>query len=239
MGFKATIPTSRESKLERRKRRAVVSEKRLGLGNGERLGLREKGERARGLLGGPQEVIEEEEEEGEELRIGRGSFPRRKGTNKEVTALSKVGEEKVTVPTRNDLEKDLKAVDSDMGNVRVRRSLLNGQIRDVEKKIRELEEVRDGFRKGLLGLREEELELEDERAYLPLFISICSFGVLIGGKKSMTCSRRYSNYFSSTTSSIINRSFFFFFFEINDDKHDSSSTTFYIESELVVICPIE
>jgi len=179
MGFKATIPTSRESKLERRKRRAVVSEKRLGLGNGERLGLREKGERARGLLGGPQEVIEEEEEEGEELRIGRGSTPRRKGTNKEVTALSKVGEEKVTVPTRNDLEKDLKAVDSDMGNVRVRRSLLNGQIRDVEKKIRELEEVRDGFRKGLLGLREEELELEDERAYLPFFVSVCSFGVLI------------------------------------------------------------
>lgn len=172
MGFKATIPTSREAKVERRKRRALVSEKRLGLGNGERMGLREKGERARGLLGG-SDVIDEEEGE-EELRIGRTSTPRRKGTSSKDLTLSKVGsgEDKTPTPTRSDLEKDLKAVDSDMGNVRVRRSLLNGQIKDVEKKIRELEEVRDGFRKGLLGLREEELELEDERTFYLFSCSI-------------------------------------------------------------------
>lgn len=181
MGFKATIPTSREAKVERRKRRALVSEKRLGLGNGERMGLREKGERARGLLGG-SDVIEEEQGEEEELRIGRTSTPRRKGTSSKELALSKVGsgEDKTPTPTRSDLEKDLKAVDSDMGNVRVRRSLLNGQIKDVEKKIRELEEVRDGFRKGLLGLREEELELEDERTFYLFTSSIyAGFSVLI------------------------------------------------------------
>ncbi len=41
--------------------------------------------------------------------------------------------------------------------------MLNGQIGEVEQKIAELDAIRDGLKRGLLGLREEELELEDER----------------------------------------------------------------------------
>lgn len=42
-------------------------------------------------------------------------------------------------------------------------AVLNGQIGEVEHKIAELDAIRDGLKRGLLGLREEELELEDER----------------------------------------------------------------------------
>lgn len=41
--------------------------------------------------------------------------------------------------------------------------MLNGQIGEVEQKIAELDAIRDGLKRGLLGLREEQLELEDER----------------------------------------------------------------------------
>ncbi|GAA6063094.1 hypothetical protein JCM10212_003292 [Sporobolomyces blumeae] len=175
-GFKATIPTSTRAKLERRRRRAILSEQQLGLGNGERLGLKEKGERARGLLLGD---VREEDEDGTAaapgeaaLQIGRNAKPvRRKGkgslhsrTGSALSDLSSTSSAQtaVAVPSRVDLERDVEAISSDMSNVAVRRALLNGQIKDVEKKIRELEGIRDGFRKQLLGLREEELELEDE-----------------------------------------------------------------------------
>jgi len=149
-GFQATIPTSNQARFERRKRRAIESEQRLGLKSGTKLGLKERGERARGLLGN---VPEEQGIEGEgDLRIGRRTL----SDGKEKTTTT------TTTSSRNDLEGDLKAVGKDMNNVKVRRALLNGQIRDVETKIKELEIIRDGFRRGLLGLREEELELEDE-----------------------------------------------------------------------------
>ncbi|GAA5906849.1 uncharacterized protein JCM6883_005707 [Sporobolomyces salmoneus] len=157
-GFQATIPTSNQARFERRKRRALESEQRLGLKSGSRLGLKERGDRARGLLGNVQE------EEEEELKIGRSS----PSATTTTTTKGRIEGGKSTtaaappVPSRNDLEGDLKAIGKDMNNVAVRRALLNGQIRDVEMKIKELEVVRDGFRKNLLGLREEELELEDE-----------------------------------------------------------------------------
>lgn len=40
--------------------------------------------------------------------------------------------------------------------------MINSQIHDVEVKINELAAIRDDLRRSLLGLREEELELEDE-----------------------------------------------------------------------------
>ncbi|GAA5885686.1 hypothetical protein JCM16303_003114 [Sporobolomyces ruberrimus] len=153
-GFQATIPTSNQARFERRKKRALESEQRLGLKNGGRLGLRERGERARGLLGNSTIKEEEEGEGGEMLRIGRKASSSTPTTEK--------GGVSVVPPSRIELEGDLKAVGKDMNNVAVRRALLNSQIRDVEVKIKELEVIRDGFRKGLLGLREEELELEDE-----------------------------------------------------------------------------
>lgn len=51
----------------------------------------------------------------------------------------------------------------DQQNIAVRREILNKEIAVVEEKIRALEEAKDRLQQELLGLREEELELEDER----------------------------------------------------------------------------
>ncbi|GAA6018351.1 hypothetical protein JCM11491_005942 [Sporobolomyces phaffii] len=149
-GFQATIPTANQARVERRRRRALESEHRLGLRHGARLGLKERGDRARGLLN--DVVVEEQDERDDDdlSRIGRRRKP------------PLAAHDAHAPPSRNELEGDLHAVGRDMNNVKVRRALLNSQIRDVDAKIKELEQVRDGFRKGLLGLREEELELEDE-----------------------------------------------------------------------------
>lgn len=174
-GFRATIPAAQASKAERRRRRALVSERALGLGSGNKLGLRQRGDRARGLLaggggagsslGGISEFGEAEEEQNgsfEPPTIGRRSKSRRKGHGGG-TASSGGSEADLPLESRADLEKDAKEVEGDMNNVAVRRALLNGQIKDVEGKMAALEKVREELRRGLLGLREEELELEDER----------------------------------------------------------------------------
>ena len=176
-GFRATIPAAQASKAERRRRRALVSERALGLGSGNKLGLRQRGDRARGLLaggggagsslGGISEFGEEEESGGfEPPTIGRRSKSRRKGGGGGGTASSGGSEAGLPLESRADLEKDAKEVEGDMNNVAVRRALLNGQIKDVEGKMAALEKVREDLRRGLLGLREEELELEDERESL-------------------------------------------------------------------------
>ncbi|BGP18438.1 hypothetical protein JCM10213_001685 [Rhodosporidiobolus nylandii] len=177
-GFRATIPQAQRSKAERRRRRALVGEKQLGI-EGGKLGLRERGERARGLLGDGGEAGEfgqldgGEDGEGEGgLHIGRRSQIRssknsRRGAKgkQRVGASSAVGGGGGEIPlaeSRDELESDAKEVEGDMANLCVRRALVNGQMRDVEEKIRGLEKVREELRRGLLGLREEELELEDE-----------------------------------------------------------------------------
>lgn len=156
-GFRATIPAAQASKAERRRRRALLSEKALGLEQGGKLGLKARGERARGslMLGEFGEIAEEDEDA---LPIGRRSKGRRKGKAVEDNGTS------APLESRDELEKDAKEVEGDMANVAVRRALVNGQVKEVEDKIAALEKVREDLRRGLLGLREEELELEDERA---------------------------------------------------------------------------
>lgn len=52
-------------------------------------------------------------------------------------------------------------------------ALLNSQIVEVDNKIAGLDAIREGLRRSLLTLREEELELEDERAF-PSYPFLCS-----------------------------------------------------------------
>ncbi|GAA5903223.1 hypothetical protein JCM5296_001210 [Sporobolomyces johnsonii] len=162
-GFKATIPTSQASKLERRKRRALLSEQALGLERGGKLGLKARGDKARGLLGGAGDRVDEFGQVGDDsLSIGRKPRHSRRKRNSVLAPSSSSNPASDPPASRVELESDAAAVEGDMANVAVRRALLNGQIRDVEAQIARLEEIREGLRKGLLGLREEELELEDE-----------------------------------------------------------------------------
>ncbi|BGP57037.1 Mitochondrial fission protein [Rhodotorula sphaerocarpa] len=169
-GFRATIPAARASKAERRRRRAEVSERALGIAGGAKLGLRQRGDRARGLLAGideRDEGLDDRDREGGET-IGRRSKARRRPVSSSAAAadltatLDDLEAAGLGTDTRPELEKDIQQVRGDMGNVAVRRALLNGQIKDVEGKIAALERVREDLRRGLLGLKEEELELEDE-----------------------------------------------------------------------------
>lgn len=57
----------------------------------------------------------------------------------------------------------------DQQNIAVRREILNKEIVGVEEKIRALEQVKGRLEQELLGLREDELELEDERMILPWY----------------------------------------------------------------------
>ncbi|GAA6043873.1 hypothetical protein JCM8097_001205 [Rhodosporidiobolus ruineniae] len=173
-GFRATIPAASAPKAARRRRRALLSERALGIEGGEKLGLKERGERARGLLGG----LDGEGAAGEFGELGTGGEGddglhigrRSKGRASKKKSKSRAGDPSALLsdPTsgplesRQELERDASEVSRDMANLAVRRALVNGQMRDVEERMRALGEVRDELRRGLLGLREEELELEDE-----------------------------------------------------------------------------
>ncbi|GAA5973464.1 hypothetical protein JCM11641_006474 [Rhodosporidiobolus odoratus] len=178
-GFRATIPASQANKTERRRRRAVLGERQLGIeagrgGKGKSgLGLRERGERARGLLGG---INEEEGEDGEGegemdefgqlkgkegLGIGRRSHPSSSARARRSAAVAAAAGP-IPEQTRPELERDAREVEADLANLAVRRAVVNGEIREVEEKIRGLERVREEMRGVLVGVREEELELGDE-----------------------------------------------------------------------------
>lgn len=158
-GFAATIPAAQLPRAERRRRRAVRSERALGLEGAAGAGA---GDSARLLGGGGTGAAA-----GGELTIGRRSRGR-KGPAAGAAAEGG-GAGKPPLETREELERDVLEVRRDMANVGVRRALVNGQVRDVEEQIAKLAKVRDELRRGLLGLREEELELEDERAFAFLF----------------------------------------------------------------------
>ncbi|GAA6012326.1 hypothetical protein JCM10207_002805 [Rhodosporidiobolus poonsookiae] len=200
-GFRATIPAAQAPKLERRRRRALISERALGIEEGKRLGLKERGERARGLLANGEagefgEMPEEAEKgaEGEDgFHVGRRSKGRKTRKGKEPAHPGSAGGAGGDAPleSRDELETDAREVEGDMRNVAVRRALVNGQIREVEDKIRALERVREELRRGLMGLREEELELEDELegiqarlARLPLNTSTSTPAALNAGTSS-------------------------------------------------------
>ncbi|KAI5477173.1 mitochondrial division protein [Pseudohyphozyma bogoriensis] len=148
-GFQATTPAAQLKKVERRRKRAGLGELALGLDG--KLGLKERVDKARGLLADVDEFGE--------LNINRRtSAGKRRKTSKGADG-KRDDEPEMSV---DELVKEAKEVEEDMGNVAVRRSLLNTQISEVEAKIAALDSIREGLRHGLLGLREEELELEDE-----------------------------------------------------------------------------
>ncbi|KAM0753369.1 WD40 repeat-like protein [Meredithblackwellia eburnea MCA 4105] len=156
-GFNATAPSAQAARVERRRKRAGLGEQALGLDG--KLGLKARGDKARGLLG---DSNEEEQQGVTELGINKratasGSSRRKK--NQKVGDT--VGYDEVQM-TPEDLTKDAKAVEQDMSNVSVKRALLNSQVAEIDAKIASLDAVRDGLRRNLLALREEELELQDE-----------------------------------------------------------------------------
>jgi division protein 1 len=175
-GFLATMPAAEVPRLERRKKRAGIGEAALGL-NGVPLGLKERGDSARGLLanGSPKKI--ESGTAAERLR------KRDKGKSRSNKKLE------VDIPIEELILEDGE-VEADLMNVAIRRvrcvfdplrfaslcsiassdtfshdvqSVINSEISEVDAKILSLEAIRTGLQRNLLALRELELELDDER----------------------------------------------------------------------------
>ena len=108
-GFNATTSIASTSRLERRKKRAGLIEKSLGLEEGESLGLKGRESASRGLLNG---VTEESEKEG--LGIG-GKKKGGKGKGRK----SHLGER--AEMSFEELVQEEQEVEVDMGNLGIRR----------------------------------------------------------------------------------------------------------------------
>lgn len=108
-GFNATTSIASTSRLERRKKRAGLMEKSLGLEEGQSLGLKGREAASRGLLGG---ATEESEKEG--LGIG-GKKKGGKGKGRK----SHLGER--AEMSYEELVQEEREVEVDMGNLGVRR----------------------------------------------------------------------------------------------------------------------
>lgn len=130
-GFLATTPAARSSRLDRRRKRAGLGEQALGLESGGKLGLKERGEKARGMLGG----VDEDGDGLSELGINRTVPKRKKRAGRKSELLgggagslgARSGqaaiEEELNLPelSLEELESDANAVGEDMSNVAVRR----------------------------------------------------------------------------------------------------------------------
>lgn len=229
-GFNATIPSARARKLARRKRRAILSEKQLGITIGvNELGLKERGvlatsssinsnnsNRILSLASDNGQYVIESIESTPKKRIikskRRSSFmptPLRDTTSSssrhsslhptDASTLSqstiqeegnpssshqrKAGgaivqeqeEEEEELLTKPELEQEIKEINLDKESLNVRRKLTMKDLNILEEKIRKLDVLKDELGQRLLELKEEELELDDERELLfnMLFISLC------------------------------------------------------------------
>lgn len=181
-GFWATTPAAQTARLERRRKRAGVGEVALGLG-GAAMGLRERGDLARGLLAG--DVAGKGQSDSTGSTSGSKRRTTRRATNGRVNK-GKVPD--VDIPIEELVIED-KEVDDDLLNVAVRRvchalcsflvvlvdlsltlkrsassqAVINSEMAEVDAKIVSLDAIRCRLQRDLLGLRELELELEDER----------------------------------------------------------------------------
>jgi division protein 1 len=192
-GFNATMPAARARKLARRKRRAILSERQLGITAGvNELGLKERGDRARGLLGdidvagGGQYVVDSIESTPKKRIVKskrRTSFmpiPLQRPSASTSTSASteelRAGSEDAnnTAPmeellTKPELEQDLKEIKQDKKALLIRRKLTLKDLNDLEDKMKKLELLKDELGRRLLELKEEELELDDECEFISLF----------------------------------------------------------------------
>lgn len=116
-GFQATTPAARVARIDRRRKRAGLGELALGL-NGK-LGLKERGDQARGLLAGASD--------GGDLGINRrtsGAGGNRRKGPRHSEARTGLDADPIEL-SPEELVKEAKAVEEDMSNVAVRRVSLS------------------------------------------------------------------------------------------------------------------
>ncbi|KAK0570093.1 Mitochondrial fission protein [Tilletia horrida] len=151
-GFNATLPSALQGRTRRRKARAS---------HRPHMGLKAMGDSARGLLtdsgsagGEPTSAAESAASATFETKEARKARKAARGAS--------LGKDAAAPLTASELEAQVEDIRQDKERLNVRRMLLTAEITEVDTKIAALEAVRNDLHRGLVGMREEELELDEE-----------------------------------------------------------------------------
>ncbi|CAO1613561.1 unnamed protein product [Sympodiomycopsis kandeliae] len=157
-GFEATTPSAKQARERRRKERAR---------QGPRLGLKQMGDRARGLLTDGAADLDSADAS---FDASYSSPSSRDTKRKERQALRSKAKD---IPlSEESLQRQSGEVVKEKDDIDVRRRLLQTEVAQVELKMAALQAVKDGLTRDLLSLKEEELELDDEQAGIQELISL-------------------------------------------------------------------
>lgn len=154
-GFQATVPSSAEGRSRRRKVRAIASGFEDGPQGPTKLGLKAMGDKARGLM---VEGVETEPVSAFQAREQRHA---RRNQATRIMSRGKDGMRPATIQLE-ELDRQLHEIEKEQDDIGVKRSLIAAEVATVDAKIQVLERIKAGLNDKLLGLREEELELNDE-----------------------------------------------------------------------------
>lgn len=154
-GFEATIPSAKQARSRRRRERAR---------EGPRLGLKQMGDRARGLL------TDGDVDSPDASFDASVASPSRDARRKERQAMRSKAKD---IPlSEESLHRQSGEVTKEKDDIDVRRRLLHTEVAQVDLKIAALQAVKDSLVSDLLALKEEELELDDEQAGIQELISM-------------------------------------------------------------------
>lgn len=149
-GFNATIPSSERGKTRRRQMRNVEA---------PHMGLKKLGMSARGLLTEDEAHDHESASEDDVVVVrSKGKGKRGRRTRESLGATVSLG--------KDELRRQEKEIRLDKENIYVRRALLHSEISEITSKIDALDAIRSKLEDDLLKLKEDELELDDERESL-------------------------------------------------------------------------
>ncbi|KAI9613297.1 hypothetical protein KEM48_003806 [Puccinia striiformis f. sp. tritici PST-130] len=174
-GFQATLPSSIESKLNRRRRRAEISHKLLGLDQSDHsdpISLRLKDKWM------PKGVSSHQKT----LHLIRPPDPKKRPNRRRKTdhmiGLSKARPpspsssaaaakpDPQNIPAIKELIPELKTelaeIVQDRENLQIRKELISKDLNEIDLKILKLNQLKEDLERSMLALREEELELIDE-----------------------------------------------------------------------------
>ncbi|KAA1072473.1 Mitochondrial fission protein [Puccinia graminis f. sp. tritici] len=185
-GFQATLPSSLQSKLNRRRRRAEIGHRILGLDHPDHpnpisLHLKDKLDAERGLI--------QLENKGHRRKSSTGYADRPQNPNKRPTrrrktdhtmiGLSKAQPQPQPLPLPSssssspqnlteikemipELKLELDQIVQDRENLQIRKELISKDLNEIDLKIIKLNQLKEDLERSMLSLREEELELIDE-----------------------------------------------------------------------------
>lgn len=144
-GFQATLPSNLDGRARRRKQRGR---------DDFHLGLKQMSDNARGLLVNGGSSLDSSVDEDGGLQ--------QKQREKRKARRSQANKAKELPLTMEEVQGQREEISTEKENLSIRRMLINSEINEVEARIASLENVKQSLQKSLLGLREEELELNDE-----------------------------------------------------------------------------